>query len=120
MHLSEIARELRITTQELRRELLKTNFGISPTAHEVEDALATGIIRFLKGKIKPTLKARKVAVILKEETKKKKKEEKPEGEEGKKKKEVPKRAMTKKEKEEKEQEEREEGDEEAGKNEMEQ
>jgi len=94
MHLSEIARELRITTQELRRELAKTNFGISPTAHEVEDALAAGIMRFLKGKIKPTLKARKVAVILKEETKKKQKEKKDE-----KKKETPKKAMTKKEKE---------------------
>ena len=101
MHLSEIARELRITTQELRRELAKTNFGISPTTHEVEDALAAGIIRFLKGKIKPTLKARKVAVILKDETKKKKKTETKEKEEGKEeKKKAPKKAMTKKEKEE--------------------
>ncbi len=66
MHLNEIARELRITTQELRRELAKTNFGISSTAHEIEDALATGVIRFLKGKIKPTRKARKVAVIGKD------------------------------------------------------
>lgn len=106
MHLSEIARELRITTQELRRELAKTNFGISPTAHEVEDALASGVMRFLKGKIKPTLKARKVAVILKEETKKKTKaikEEKKEEEE----KAAPKKAMTKKEKEEIEKKERE-------------
>jgi translation initiation factor IF-2 len=103
MHLSEIARELMITTQELRHELAKTNFGISPTAHEVEDTLAKGIIRFLKGKIKPTLKARKVTVIYKEGAEKKKKEkvkedEKEEGREEKKP--APKRAMTKKEKEE--------------------
>jgi translation initiation factor IF-2 len=107
MHLSEIARELRITTQELRRELAKTNFGINPTAHEVEDALAAGIIRFLKGKIKPTLKARKIAVILKEETKKKVKEKKEEKEKEKKKA-PPKKAMTKKEKEELERKEKEE------------
>ena len=66
MHLSEIARGLKVTTQELRRELAKTNFGISPTAHEIEDSLATGVIRFLKGKIKPTRKARRVAVIMKD------------------------------------------------------
>ena len=66
MHLNEIARELCVTTQELRRELAKTNFGISPTAHEIDDPLAKGIVRFLKGKIKPTLKARRVAVISKD------------------------------------------------------
>ena len=66
MHLNEIARELKITTQDLRRELAKTNFGISPTAHEIDDALATGVIRFLKSRIKPTLKVRKVAVISKD------------------------------------------------------
>lgn len=66
MHISELARELRITTQELRRELAKTNFGISPTAHEVDAPLASGVLRFLKGKVKPTLKARKVAVIGKD------------------------------------------------------
>ncbi|MBN2087621.1 translation initiation factor IF-2 [Candidatus Peregrinibacteria bacterium] len=114
MHLNEIARELRITTQELRRELAKTNFGISPTAHEIDDALATGVTRFLKGKIKPTLKARKVAVIgkdgsVKEEVKKD--EEGNADEEGErkeiiiekkqeKKKPPVKKAMTKKEKEE--------------------
>ncbi|MBU0577560.1 translation initiation factor IF-2 [Patescibacteria group bacterium] len=75
MHLNEIARELRITTQELRRELAKTNFGISPTAHEIEDPLASGIMRFLKGKVKPTLKARRVTVIDKDG--KEKKEKKP-------------------------------------------
>jgi translation initiation factor IF-2 len=106
MHLTEIARELKITTQELRRELAKTNFGISPTAHEIEDPLAAGIIRFLKSRIKPTLKARKVTVILKEETKKKQKDEKEESEE--KEKQVPKKAMTKKEKEEIEKKEKEE------------
>ena len=43
MRLADIAKELRITTQELRRELVKTNFGISTTAHEVDDALAAGV-----------------------------------------------------------------------------
>lgn len=105
MHLNEMARELQITTQELRRELAKTNFGISPGVHEIDDALSAGIIRFLKGKITPTLKNRKVAVIMKDgkEAKEVKKEEKPEEKEGevKKKEEAkPKRAMTKKEKEE--------------------
>jgi translation initiation factor IF-2 len=113
MHLSEIARELKITTQELRRELAKTNFGISPTAHEVEDPLAAGIIRFLKGRIKPTLTGRKITVILKEETKKKKKEEKEEKEKEEKKKDLPKKAMTKKEKEELEKQEREKQEKEA-------
>lgn len=105
MHLNEIARELQITTQELRRELAKTNFGISPGAHEIDDALSAGIIRFLKGKIKPTLKARKVAVIMKDGKEAKKTEESGEkGETGekeaKKEEKKPKRAMTKKEKEE--------------------
>ena len=67
MRLAEIAKELRITTQELRRELAKTNFGISTTAHDVDDVLATGIIRFLKGKVKPTLKRKRVAVVFKDE-----------------------------------------------------
>ncbi|MBN1258284.1 translation initiation factor IF-2 [Candidatus Peregrinibacteria bacterium] len=80
MHLAEIARELRITTQELRRELAKTNFGISPTAHEVEDALAKGVIRFLKDRIKPTLTHRRVAVIYKEGREPPPKAEKAEGE----------------------------------------
>lgn len=72
MRLAEIAKELRITTQELRRELSKTNFGISSTAHEVDDALGAGVVRFLKGKVKPTLTHRRVAVIFKDG-----KEEKP-------------------------------------------
>ena len=66
MHLNEMARELQITTQELRRELEKTNFGISPTAHEIDDAMSAGIIRFLKGKIKPTRTNRRVAIIMKD------------------------------------------------------
>ena len=66
MHLNEIARELRITTQQLRRELAKTNFGISPTAHEIEGPLASGIVRFLKARVKPTLKERRVSVIGKD------------------------------------------------------
>lgn len=69
MRLAEIAKELRITTQELRRELEKTNFGISPTAHEVDDALGAGIVRFLKGKVKPTLTHRKAATVFGEEAK---------------------------------------------------
>ena len=102
MHLNEMARELQITTQELRRELAKTNFGISPGAHEIDDNLSLGIIRFLKGKIKPTLKNRKVAVIMKDGTVAKKKEEGEGAEKKKEEKEAkrPKRAMTKKEKEE--------------------
>ncbi len=67
MRLADIAKELRITTQELRRELGKTNFGISATAHEVDDILASGVIRFLKGKVKPTLKHKRVAVVFKDE-----------------------------------------------------
>jgi len=97
MHLSEMARVLQITTQELRRELAKTNFGISPTAHEIDDNLSVGVIRYLKQHVKPTLKNRKVAVIYKEgaEPSAAKKEEIKTGE-------APKRAMTKKEKEDKE------------------
>ena len=67
MRLADIAKELRITTQELRRELGKTNFGISATAHEVEDTLGTGVVRFLKGKVKPTLTHRRTAVVFKDE-----------------------------------------------------
>ena len=102
MHLNEMARELQITTQELRRELAKTNFGISPGVHEIDDNLSIGIIRFLKGKIKPTLKNRKVAVILKDGTVAKKQEEvEPEKKkEEKEEKKKPVRAMTKREKEE--------------------
>ncbi len=66
MRLADIAKELRVTTQELRRELEKTNFGISGTAHEVDDNLGKGILRFLKGKVKPTLTHRRVAVIFKD------------------------------------------------------
>lgn len=66
MHLNEMARELQITTQELRRELEKTNFGINPAAHEIDDSLANGVIRFLKGKIKPTRANRRVAIIMKD------------------------------------------------------
>lgn len=95
MHLNEMARELQITTQELRRELAKTNFGISPSAHEIDDSLSVGVIRFLKGRIKPTLTNRRVAVIMKDGTEAKKPEDaKPKEDEDK-----PKRAMTKKEKE---------------------
>lgn len=97
MHLNEMARELQITTQQLRRELAKTNFGISPSAHEIDDALSAGIIRFLKGKIKPTLTSRRVAVIMKDGKVAKKTEEKAEEKEEDQK---PKRAMTKKEREE--------------------
>ncbi len=67
MRLADIAKELRITTQELRRELVKTNFGISTTAHEVDDALASGLVRFLKGKVKPTLKRKRAAVVMKDD-----------------------------------------------------
>ena len=77
MRLSEIAKELRITTQELRRELSKTNFGISATAHEVDDALAKGVIRFLKGKVKPTLTHKRTAVVFKDEKEVKPKLKKP-------------------------------------------
>ena len=67
MRLADIAKELRITTQELRHELGKTNFGISATAHEVDDALGKGVVRFLKGKVKPTLTHKRVAVVFKDE-----------------------------------------------------
>ena len=65
MHLNKIARELRITTQELRDELAKTNFGVNPNTHEVDDGLGMGIVRFLKDKVKPTRGERKVAVVFK-------------------------------------------------------
>jgi len=77
MRLADIAKELRITTQELRHELAKTNFGISASAHEVEDALAKGVMRFLKGKVKPTLTHKRVAVVFKDEKEVKLKEKKP-------------------------------------------
>jgi translation initiation factor IF-2 len=67
MKLVDIARELRITTQELRHELQKTNFGVSPTAHEVDDAIGKGILRFLKGKVKPTLTHRRAAMVFKDD-----------------------------------------------------
>jgi len=66
MHLNEMARQLQVTTQELRKELEKTNFGISPTAHEIDDALSSGVIRFLKSRIKPTKAKRRVAIIMKD------------------------------------------------------
>jgi len=98
MHFNKIARELRITTQQLREELAKTNFGISPSAHEIDDGLAMGVIRFLKDRVKPTRTERKVAVVFKagskmdieqkekkkvedEETERREKEEKEEKEE---------------------------------------
>lgn len=65
MNLTKIARELGITPQELREELSKTNFGIDPNAKRIDDNLAKGVIRFLKGKVKPTRKKKRVAVILK-------------------------------------------------------
>jgi translation initiation factor IF-2 len=67
MRLADIAKELRITTQELRHELSKTNFGISGTAHEVDDALGKGVVRFLKVRVKPTLTHKRVAVVFKDE-----------------------------------------------------
>ena len=66
MHLNEMARQLQITTHELRQELVKTNFGIDPKAHEIDDALSLGVIRFLKGRIKPTRANRRVAIIMKD------------------------------------------------------
>ncbi len=77
MRLADIAKELRITTQELRRELTKTNFGISATAHEVDDALAKGVVRFLKGKVKPTLTHRRASVVFKDEKEVRQKKKKP-------------------------------------------
>ncbi len=67
MRLAAIAKELRITTQELRRELEKTNFGIDPMAREIDDSLAAGILRFLKGRVKPTLTHRRAAKVFEEE-----------------------------------------------------
>lgn len=66
MRLADIAKELRITTQELRHELQKTNFGVGSAAHEVEDGLGKGILRYLKGKVKPTLTHKRVAVVFKD------------------------------------------------------
>ncbi len=66
MHLNEMARQLQITTQQLKRELEKTNFGINPNAHEIDDALSAGVIRFLKPRVKPTKKKRRVAIIMKD------------------------------------------------------
>jgi len=66
MRLADIAKELRITTQDLRHELQKTNFGVGAAAHEVDDGLGKGIIRYLTGKVKPTLTHKRVAVVIKD------------------------------------------------------
>lgn len=56
MRLVKVAKELGITSKELRVELENTNFGIKPTDREVPDGLAAGIIRVLTPKFKEQIK----------------------------------------------------------------
>ncbi|PCI25609.1 translation initiation factor IF-2 [Candidatus Peregrinibacteria bacterium] len=67
MRLKDIAYEIGITRQELRKELLTLNFGIDSTAKEVPDGIAQGIIRVLANKYKD----RKKAQVKREETRRK-------------------------------------------------
>jgi translation initiation factor IF-2 len=50
MRLIQVAKILGITGQELRTELLQTDFGVKPTDRETSDNLAMGIIRFIARK----------------------------------------------------------------------
>jgi len=56
LRLVQVAKELGITSKELRKELEKTNFGIKPSDREVDDGLAAGIIRVLTPKFKEQIK----------------------------------------------------------------
>ncbi|MEQ1849416.1 MAG: translation initiation factor IF-2 [Candidatus Peribacteraceae bacterium] len=50
MRLIQVAKILGITGQELRTELMQTDFGVKPTDRETTDNLAMGIIRFIARK----------------------------------------------------------------------
>ena len=52
MRLKDIAYEIGITRQELRRELQKTDFGVDTSAKDIPDGLAHGVIRFFAPKYK--------------------------------------------------------------------
>ncbi len=56
MRLVQVAKELGISSKELRAELENTNFGIKPSDREVSDGLAAGIIRVLTPKFKEQIK----------------------------------------------------------------
>ena len=65
MRLKDIANDLGITRQELKQELIKTNFGIDPDEREIPDSLAHWVIRVLSRKF-PNRK--KIAKISSEST----------------------------------------------------
>ena len=56
MHIRKIARELWITTQDLKQELIKVNFWVNPDDNEIPDHLASWILRVLWVKFKWTKK----------------------------------------------------------------
>lgn len=72
LRLVQLAKELGITTKELRPELEKTNFGIKATDREIPDGLAAGIIRVLSPKFAEQIK--KAQQIKKQQEKEEKKE----------------------------------------------
>ena len=56
MRLVQVAKELGISSKELRIELEQTNFGIKASDREVTDGLAAGIIRVLTPKFRKQIK----------------------------------------------------------------
>ncbi len=66
MRVVEIAREIGLTTQELRHELAQTDFGVKSTDKDIPDMLAIGIVRFLSRKYKNRVK--KKPKITKQDT----------------------------------------------------
>ena len=65
MKAKDLAYEIGITRQELRHELQGMNFGVDPTAREIPDGIAQGIIRMLA----PKYKKKKEELNRKEEAK---------------------------------------------------
>ncbi len=65
MHIRKIARELWITTQDLKQELISVNFWVDPNENEVPDHLASWILRVLWRKFKWNKKSKVVNEIEK-------------------------------------------------------
>ena len=80
MRLVQLAKELGISSKELRTELDNTNFGVKESDREIPDGLAMGIIRVLTPKFKEQIKIaqRKKKIKEKEELKKTQETEKKE------------------------------------------
>lgn len=72
MRLVQLAKELGISSKELRTELDSTNFGIKSTDREIPDGLAAGVIRVLTPKYKKQIK---IAQKLKREQEKEEEKE---------------------------------------------